>query len=121
MTRVELFRGLLWADAHFRWMRCIRKNERNPRASAHIPDQSGTEARDASSSHVADAGINYARRSLIQQLSSQSLGVAVTIGAQILLTARIVAQVAKISAEISQEFAVNDRLFLLPVDFVQTL
>src|SRR5258705_13265594 len=65
---------LLSIHPNFRRMRCVWKRECDQHALAHVADQRRAEACEAGAPRMADAGINDAPGSSIEQPGAQLLG-----------------------------------------------
>src|SRR5882724_7475657 len=97
-------------------MRWVREREGDERTLAYVAHQRGAKAGDAGSAGVADARIDDSGGSSFQQLAAQALRGSIAVRIQIFFVGGIPAQIVKVGAEVGQEFSVDGRFFLLPID-----
>src|SRR5215469_5389666 len=107
---------------HFNHRRslCAGKGDASQPSQANISDKRGPKASNAGSARMAHAGIDNARRTVIEQCPCQVLRLRIAIRIQVRGVAAVITNIVEVAAEIGEVVAVGAPFRLLPGgDFFQ--
>ena len=82
---------VLAQDLYARGVKCVGEGERDARSLSHVAHQGGAETGDAGAASVANAGIDYSRRALVEQTAAELLGRMIAVRIEVLFVSGVFA------------------------------